>query len=43
MTDDKSTRKRSCEKNLNDTCSEACKEKNIPDEEELEDNSKKPR
>lgn len=41
MTGDNSTRKRSCEKNLNDT--ETCNEKSISDEGELQDNNKKPR
>lgn len=43
MTGDNSSRKRFCETNLDDTCSETCKEKNVPDEEELQDNNKKPR
>ncbi|XP_071574836.1 uncharacterized protein Rexo5 isoform X1 [Temnothorax nylanderi] len=43
MAGDNSTRKRSCEKNSDVTCSEICKEENVPDESELQDNNKKPR
>ncbi|XP_012525476.1 RNA exonuclease 5 isoform X2 [Monomorium pharaonis] len=38
------SRKRFCEQNSDNTCSEACKkEENVPDESELEDKNKKPR
>ncbi|XP_024885009.1 RNA exonuclease 5 isoform X1 [Temnothorax curvispinosus] len=43
MAGDNSTRKRSCEKNSDVTCSEICKEENVPDKSELQDNNKKPR
>ncbi|KYN01074.1 PREDICTED: putative RNA exonuclease NEF-sp [Cyphomyrmex costatus] len=37
------SRKRTCEKNLDNVCLEACKEENIPDGPELQENTKKPR
>lgn len=44
MAGDNSTRKRSCEKNLDHTCSESRKEEDVPDEPDLQDNNnKKPR
>jgi len=37
------SRKRTCKKNSDDMCTEACREENVRDGPELQNNNKKPR